>query len=47
MRQEAADKLGVNSTPSFFVDGKKFDGEPTVDGFRAILKSATAPAKAY
>lgn len=46
MRQEAADKLHVNSTPSFFVDGKKFSGEPTVEGFRDALKAPATPAKA-
>ena len=28
-------QLGVNSTPTFFINGKKFDGEPTVEAFDA------------
>ena len=46
MRQEAEDKLKVTGTPTFFIDGKKYKGEPTVDGLRDALKPAAAPAKA-
>lgn len=41
-RQVAETKLGVNSTPSFFLNGEKFTGEPSVDGFRKALTAATA-----
>ena len=46
MRQEAEDKLGVKGTPSFFINGTLFTGEPTVDGLSAALKAAAEPAKA-
>lgn len=34
MRQEAEEKLGVASTPSFFINGIKYDAAPTIEGFR-------------
>jgi protein-disulfide isomerase len=37
-RLTAVQTLGVNSTPTFFINGKKFDGEPTVE---AIDKQLT------
>ncbi|MDX2095875.1 MAG: DsbA family protein [Alphaproteobacteria bacterium] len=40
MRQAAAEKLGVNSTPSFFVHGTKFVGEPSLAGLRAAIAAA-------
>ena len=33
----AREQLGVDSTPTFFINGKKFDGTPTVDGMEAVL----------
>ena len=46
MRQTAEDKLGVKSTPSFFINGELFKGEPSVDGFRkALTEAAGEPAK--
>jgi protein-disulfide isomerase len=32
-RLTAAQQLGVNSTPSFFINGKKFEGAPTFEAF--------------
>jgi protein-disulfide isomerase len=31
VRDHAADKLGVNSTPTFFVNGKKLNGDQSID----------------
>jgi len=36
-RLVASKQLGVDSTPTFFINGKKFDGAPTVDAFDAAL----------
>jgi protein-disulfide isomerase len=39
-RLVATQKLGVNSTPTFFIDDVKFTGDPTVEGFDAALNQA-------
>jgi protein-disulfide isomerase len=36
-RLTAAQQLGVDATPTFFINGKKFEGEPTVAGFDRLL----------
>src|SRR5438105_36771 len=41
-RLTAAQQLGVNSTPSFFINGKKFEGAPTFEAFDQQL-SGLAP----
>jgi protein-disulfide isomerase len=41
-RLVASKDLGVNATPTFFINGTKFDGEPTVAEFDKIL-SGLAP----
>jgi protein-disulfide isomerase len=33
-------ELGVNATPTFFVKGRKLDGDPGYDGFEALLRGA-------
>jgi len=38
-RLTAATQLGVDATPTFFVNGKKFEGEPTVEAFDQLLSS--------
>ena len=38
-RLTAAQQLGVNSTPTFFINGKKFEGEPTIEAFEQLLSS--------
>lgn len=41
-RQEATEKLGVNATPSFFINGTKFEGEVSIEGFRKAINDASA-----
>jgi protein-disulfide isomerase len=36
-RLAATQKLNVNATPTFFVNGTKFDGEPSVEAFDEVL----------
>ena len=36
-RLAAAQKLGVDATPTFFINGKKFAGEPTLQSFEQLL----------
>lgn len=43
-RLVAAEDLGVNATPTFFVNGKMFTGEPTVADFDRLLSSLAAKA---
>lgn len=44
-RQEAETKLGVNSTPTLFINGKKFEGEMTASGIGKAIDSALEPTK--
>jgi protein-disulfide isomerase len=39
-RLAATQKLGVNSTPTFFINGKKFEGAPEFDALDAALSQA-------
>lgn len=41
-RLVATQQLAVDSTPTFFINGTKFDGEPTVEAFDAALSKASA-----
>jgi protein-disulfide isomerase len=43
-RLVAAKDLGVDATPTFFVNGKKFTGEPTVAAFDQLLSSLAPKA---
>ena len=36
-RLTAAQALGVNATPTFFVNGKKYEGAPTFEAFEQLL----------
>jgi protein-disulfide isomerase len=36
-RLTAATKYGVGATPTFFINGKKFEGEPTLEAFDQLL----------
>jgi len=38
----AAQQLGVNSTPTFFINGKKFEGAPTIEAFDQALSGVAA-----
>jgi protein-disulfide isomerase len=39
-RLTATEQLGVNSTPTFFINGSKFDGAPELDAMDAALSKA-------
>jgi len=41
-RLTAAQQLGVNSTPTFFINGKKYEGEPTIEAFEQLLSGLAA-----
>jgi protein-disulfide isomerase len=36
-RLVATQQLGVDATPTFFINGTKFDGDPTIDAFNELL----------
>ena len=36
-RLDASQKLGVDATPTFYVNGTKFEGEPTLEAFNQLL----------
>ena len=38
----ATTQLGVDSTPTFFINGKKYEGEPTVEAFEQVLSGLAA-----
>ncbi len=38
----ASQQLGVNSTPTFFINGTKFEGEPTFEAFDQLLSGLAA-----
>ncbi|MDJ0449103.1 DsbA family protein [Methylocystis sp. JR02] len=44
VRTRANEKFGVNSTPTFFINGDKYTGEITIDDFGKIIAAKT-PAK--
>jgi len=41
-RLTASQQLGVNSTPTFFINGKKFEGEPSLEAFEQLLSGLAA-----
>ena len=41
-RLDASQRLGVNSTPYFFINGKAFQGEPTFEAFDQLLSGLAA-----
>jgi protein-disulfide isomerase len=41
-RLTAAQDLGVDATPTFFVNGKKYDGAPTLEAFDQLLSGVAA-----
>jgi protein-disulfide isomerase len=38
---EEGEALGVGGTPTFFVNGKRFEGRPTSDAFQALVDNLT------
>lgn len=44
MRTRASDKFGVNSTPTFFVNGKKLTETPTIAAFDKLIEPLLAAA---
>ena len=42
VRNRAAEKFGVNSTPTFFVNGDKYSGEMSIADFDQIIASKSA-----
>ena len=42
VRDRAAEKFGVNSTPTFFVNGDKYNGEISLEDWDKIIASKTA-----
>ena len=44
-RLTASNQLGVDATPTFFINGKKFEGEPTVAAFDKLLSGLAAKEK--
>ncbi len=45
VKADASDGLtvGVSGTPTFFINGKKFDGRPTYDGLKAAIDASLKP----
>lgn len=41
-RLTASQQFGVNSTPTFFINGKKFEGEPSLEAFEKLLSGLAA-----
>lgn len=44
-RAEADEKLHVRSTPTFFINGLKLEGQPTIEAFRTAIGAALEPTK--
>lgn len=44
-RLTATQQLGVDATPTFFIDGTKFDGDPTVDALNQTLTRLSVKAQ--
>jgi len=42
VRDRANDKFGVNSTPTFFINGEKYTGEIKIDDFARIIGAKSA-----
>jgi protein-disulfide isomerase len=41
-RLTAAQLLGVSATPTFYINGKKFEGEPSLEAFEQVLSGLAA-----
>ncbi len=44
-RQEAEARLAVTATPTFFINGKKYEGEVSAEGFTKAINAALEPTK--
>ena len=44
-RTRAADVFGVNATPTFFINGKKLDGAPTMEAFDKMIGPILGPTR--
>ena len=44
-RTRAADVFGVNATPTFFINGKKLDGAPTMEAFDKMIGRSSGPMR--
>src|SRR5438034_1586454 len=42
---QEGEALNVGGTPTFFVNGKRFDGHPTSDAFKSLVAGRTKPTK--
>lgn len=42
-RTRAAEVFGVNATPTFFINGKKLDGAPTIEAFDKMISPILGP----
>jgi protein-disulfide isomerase len=42
---QEGEALGVGGTPTFFVNGKRFDGHPTSDAFKSLVDGLTKQTK--
>jgi len=42
---QEGEALGIGGTPTFFVNGKRFDGHPTSDAFKALVDSLAKQTK--
>jgi len=42
---QEGEALGVGGTPTFYVNGKRFDGHPTSDAFKSLVDSLTQRRK--
>ena len=42
IRKDGAEKFDVNATPTFYVNGKKLDGDRDIAGFRKAIEAAAS-----
>ena len=42
---QEGEALNVGGTPTFFVNGKRFDGHPTSDAFKSLVDGLTKQTK--
>ncbi len=42
IRKDGAEKFGVDATPTIYINGKKMEGDRSIDGFRKAIEAASA-----